>query len=75
MPRWSSDDGYISQLSSGQLNRVFAPKASGAWNLHRHTLQSELDWFALFSSVATIFGNPGQANYVAANVFLDAFAS
>ena len=67
-------DGYLSQLTADQMNRVLAPKATGVWNLHRHTLDCELDFFVLFSSVATMFGNPGQANYVAANVFLDAFA-
>lgn len=68
------NDGYLSQLDVEQFNRVLAPKACGAWNLHSHTLESNLDFFVLFSSVATIFGNPGQGNYVAANVFLDSFA-
>ena len=68
------DDGYLEQLDHEKMSRVLAPKVSGAWNLHAETLDCELDFFVLFSSVATIFGNPGQGNYVAANAFLDAFA-
>jgi acyl transferase domain-containing protein/acyl carrier protein len=68
------DDGPISQLTPERLQRVMKPKAAGAWNLHRHTLDLPLDYFVLFSSVASLVGNPGQAAYVAANTFLDALA-
>ncbi len=68
------DDGYIEQLDHEKMSKVLAPKVLGAWNLHSQTLDCELDFFVLFSSVSTIFGNPGQGNYVAANVALDAFA-
>jgi acyl carrier protein len=51
-----------------------APKVDGAWNLHAQTLDRPLDFFVLFSSGSSLIGNPGQANYVAANAFLDAFA-
>ncbi|MEZ5583221.1 MAG: KR domain-containing protein [Candidatus Competibacteraceae bacterium] len=51
-----------------------APKVDGCWNLHTHTLDQPLDHFVLFSSVSALVGNPGQANYVAANSFLDTFA-
>jgi acyl carrier protein len=53
---------------------VIAPKAVGAWNLHRSTLESPLDFFVMFSSIASIKGWPAQSNYAAANTFLDEFA-
>jgi acyl carrier protein len=53
---------------------VMAPKAYGAWLLHECTRQMELDCFVMFSSVSSIFGNPGQGNYGAANAFLDSLA-
>jgi myxalamid-type polyketide synthase MxaB len=53
---------------------VFAAKVAGAWNLHTATRSLPLDFFLLFSSSTALFGNPGQANYAAANSFLDALA-
>lgn len=54
-----------------------SPKVSGTWNLHRVShdeLQLRLDFFTLLSSFVGVIGNKGQANYCAANTFLDAFA-
>jgi acyl transferase domain-containing protein/acyl carrier protein len=71
----SLDDGVIDSLSSEQVDRVFAPKVDGAWNLHELTQHMGLGEFILFSSAAGVFGGPGQGNYAAANGFLDGLAS
>jgi acyl transferase domain-containing protein/NADPH:quinone reductase-like Zn-dependent oxidoreductase/short-subunit dehydrogenase/acyl carrier protein len=69
------DDGVIESLDSERLERVLAPKVRGAWHLHELTEDLDLDAFVLFSSAAATFGGPGQANYAAANSFLDALAA
>jgi acyl transferase domain-containing protein/NADPH:quinone reductase-like Zn-dependent oxidoreductase/NAD(P)-dependent dehydrogenase (short-subunit alcohol dehydrogenase family)/acyl carrier protein len=68
------DDGLIRNLTQAQLQRVLEPKAKGAQLLHELTAHLPLDLFVLFSSATTLFGNPGQANYVAANHWLEALA-
>jgi len=68
------DDALIRNMDDGQIRRVFAPKILGAQNLHELTLGAKLDFFVLFSSATTLFGNPGQANYIAANTWLEALA-
>ena len=57
-----------------RFRKVMAPKADGAWLLHRLTCHLDLDLFVLFSSATSILGSPGQANYGAANAFLDGLA-
>jgi acyl transferase domain-containing protein/acyl carrier protein len=69
------DDGVVSSLTDERLDRVLAPKVDGAWHLHQLTEHLDLSVFALFSSVMGILGGPGQANYAAANTFLDALAA
>ena len=69
------DDCLLADLTPESLDRVFAPKARGALNLHRATADCALDHFVLFSSVASTFGNLGQINYSAANGFLDGLAA
>src|SRR5262249_12662159 len=67
-------DGLLTELDTARFRRVMRPKVEGAWNLHVHTLGAPLDFFVLFSSVSSMVGAPAQANYVAANSFLDALA-
>ena len=69
------DDCLLDSLSSKSLAKVCAPKAQGALNLHRATQGCALDYFVLFSSTASVLGNPGQINYGAANGFLDGLAA
>jgi len=68
------EDGLIRNVSRDQIRRVFAPKILGAQYLHQLTLGKQLDFFILFSSATTLFGNPGQGNYVAANACVEALA-
>ena len=65
------DDGILLEQTPERFERVMAPKVHGAWNLYRHTRDQKLDYFVLFSSIASLIGSPGQANYAAANAFLD----
>ena len=69
------EDSLIENLSPAQFERVLSPKLSGALNLDRLTQQQALDFFVLYSSATTLFGNPGQAAYIAANCGLEALAS
>lgn len=68
------DDAFIPQLNVDRFTKVTGPKVHGAWNLHEQTQDLPLEHFVMFSSVASLIGSPGQANYAAANAFLDALA-
>lgn len=65
-------DGIFSQMSWEQFTRGTAPKAHGAWYLHRLTSELPLDFFVVQSSLLSLTGSSGQANYTAGNAFLDA---
>ncbi|ODR08073.1 beta-ketoacyl synthase [Mycolicibacillus koreensis] len=67
-------DAILDRLQTSDLRAVMAPKVDGAWNLHTATAGTELDFFVLFSSAASVLGSPGAANYGAANAFCDALA-
>ncbi len=66
------DDGVLAQQTWPRFEKAMAPKIAGAWHLHR--LTDALDFFVLFSSMASVLGAPGQGNYAAANGFLDGLA-
>lgn len=67
------DDAILAHQSRTRLAAVFAAKAAGAWHLH-DLVHESLDFFVMFSSLASAIGSPGQANYAAANSALDALA-
>ncbi|MEF9908101.1 SDR family NAD(P)-dependent oxidoreductase [Streptomyces sp. P9-A2] len=68
------DDGVLAALTPGRTATVLRPKADAALHLHDLTRDLDLAALVLFSSAAGTLGNPGQANYAAANSFLDGLA-
>jgi hypothetical protein len=64
----------MKDLTPHQMARIVKPKAIGAWNLHRSTRHLELDFFVLFSSIASVFGQPGDGAYAPASAYVDALA-
>jgi NADPH:quinone reductase-like Zn-dependent oxidoreductase/SAM-dependent methyltransferase/acyl carrier protein len=68
------DDAPLASLTPERMRTVLGPKAHGAWLLHEATQETKLDCFVMFSSVSSIFGNPAQGNYSAANALLDSLA-
>lgn len=68
-------NGFIMLKKEETFNEVLAPKTTGTWILHQLTKDDNLDFFIMFSSVATIAVGQGQGDYTAANAFLDSFAS
>jgi acyl transferase domain-containing protein/acyl carrier protein len=69
--------GYcaLEKLEGAELEAVLRPKVSGAWLLHRLSLDERLDFFVMFSSVASVWGSRSQAHYSAANRFMDILAT
>ena len=67
-------DGYLINKTVEDVREVLAPKVHGAANLDLATADEPLDIFVLFSSLVATIGNPGQADYAAANAVMEAFA-
>jgi acyl transferase domain-containing protein/threonine dehydrogenase-like Zn-dependent dehydrogenase/short-subunit dehydrogenase/acyl carrier protein len=68
------DDGFLLDMNADRFMKVLKPKVDGAMNLHQLSKELKLENFVVFSSISSLIGNIGQANYVAANAFLDSFA-
>jgi acyl transferase domain-containing protein/enoyl-CoA hydratase/carnithine racemase/acyl carrier protein len=68
-------DNFILKKSSAEFDEVLAPKVTGTYNLDEATKNIKLDFFVLFSSIASALGNAGQADYTTANGFMDQFAA
>ncbi|MFG2932877.1 type I polyketide synthase [Streptomyces achromogenes] len=69
------DNGVLAGLDADRVDRVLRPKVDAAWNLHELTRDKELTAFVLLSSTAGLLVGGGQANYAAANTFLDGLAA
>ncbi|MER6832344.1 type I polyketide synthase, partial [Streptosporangium sp. NPDC000563] len=67
-------DATVTGMTTEELAVALRPKVDAAWHLHELTAGLPLEGFVLFSSAVATFGVPGQANYAAANAFLDALA-
>jgi acyl transferase domain-containing protein/acyl carrier protein len=65
------DDALLPQQNVERFRTTLAPKALGAWHLHRLTRDDDLEFFVVYSSGSSVLGSPGQANYAAANAVLD----
>merc|ERR1711865_197337 len=68
------DNKPLAKMDVGSMEKVFEPKAYGAWFLHKHTSSDNLTAFLLFSSVGALIGSAGSGNYIAANTYLDELA-
>jgi len=68
------ENAMLATMTDELIDRNWAPKVHGAWNLHEATATLPLDWFCLFSSAVGLVGSPGQGAYAAANSWLDALA-
>ena len=68
------DADLLINLTPERLDKVMAPKVRGSWYLHQFSLAHDLDYFVMFSSIASLLGTPGQGNYAVANAYQDALA-
>jgi hypothetical protein len=68
------DDTILVKQTTEHFKQVLDTKIIGAWNLHELSLGNDLDFFVMFSSMASMVGSIAQANYVSANAFLDSLA-
>jgi NAD(P)-dependent dehydrogenase (short-subunit alcohol dehydrogenase family)/acyl carrier protein len=68
------EDGNLASMPPDRFRAALAPKIEGAWNLHRLTCGRPLDFFVMYSSIASLVGVHGQSNYAAGNAFLEGLA-
>lgn len=68
------DDGALMNLTWPRFETVMSAKVYGTWLLHHYTKGMPLDFFVMYSSIASLFGSAGQANHVASNTFMDMLA-
>src|SRR6185436_2564450 len=68
-------DNVILKKTRAEFAQVLVPKVDGTFHLDQASRHVELDFFVLFSSISGAKGNPGQADYAAANGFMDQFAA
>ena len=69
------EDGALLQQQWERFVRPLGPKVDGSWALHVLTRQMRLDFFVMYSSIASVLGSSGQGNHAAANAFMDALAA
>ncbi|XEU96090.1 hypothetical protein FSHL1_001375 [Fusarium sambucinum] len=67
-------DRTFSELKVQDFLKVFGPKVKATQNLHDLLKDQKLDFFIMFSSLASVVGNRGQVNYAASNLFMSAIA-
>jgi polyketide synthase PksN len=67
-------DSFLLKKDIREAEEVMNPKVKGLVNLDRASRKMKLDHFILFSSFSGVLGNAGQADYAAANGFMDAYA-
>lgn len=66
---------FIKDMKYADVESLMDPKVIGSWNLHQLTKDMKLDFFVTYSSISSVWGSAGQAQYAAGNHFLDALAS
>lgn len=69
-----TDDSSFKKQSWNSCLKTYLPKAMGAYYLHEYSKKLPLDYFVMFSSISSLFGSEGQANYCIANEYLDQLA-
>ena len=67
-------DAPMATMTGDEWDRALRVKVDSSWILHKETLQDSLDFFILFSSIASVLGNRNQGNYNVANTYLNALA-
>ena len=69
-----ASDGFLIKKEWDKFYDVLKPKIQGTWSLYELTQNEPLDFFVMCSSLASVYGAPGQIDYIAANAYLDSFA-